>query len=66
MELPDAFSTANNISIVGQDSSRANDNSMLYRVLYICLREVMKLNKYKFHFRCTSVRFLVKLFLDRE
>ena len=56
-DLPNAFGIANDILVVGFDSNDMDHDQMLQKVLQICRQAYLKLNKYKCHFRCTSVPF---------
>ena len=56
-DLPNVFGIADNILVVGYDSDGKDHGGPLWWVLQICRNEILKLNKDKCHFRCTSVPF---------
>ena len=60
--LPGAFGITNDILIVGFERDGKDHDETLQRVLQRCGQVNIKLNKDKFHFRCTQVLSLVKLF----
>ena len=62
-DLPKVFDIAGDNLIAGYDDG-TDHYKILCRVLQICRKENPKLNQDKYHFRCTSVPFLRKSFLD--
>ena len=52
--------------ILGYDSNRTDHEKMLCRVLQICRKEKLKLYKHKCNFRCTSVPYLGKIYLQER
>ena len=57
-ELPNVFSIANDILVVGCIANWKDYDEILQRVLQIFRQVNLKLNKDKCHFRCTSVPFV--------
>ena len=57
--LPNVFSTADDILIVGNVDGR-NHEWTLKQVIQICHQENLKLNTNKCHFGCTKIPFLVR------
>ena len=51
-ELKNVFSTADDFLVLGYDNDGADHNE---KVLEICRKENLKLNKQKCNFRCTSI-----------
>ena len=62
---PNVFEIAGDILIVGYNNNGADCDGMICRVLQICRKENLKLNKDKGHFRCTSPLFLPRLCLGK-
>ena len=60
-DLPSMFGIADNFLVVGYDSNGKDHDDTLEQVLQICRQLNLKLNKDKFHFRCTSVSFFGKV-----
>ena len=56
-ELPNICVIANDMLIVHYDDYGADHERIVHRVLQICRKEHWKLDKDKYHFRCTSVPF---------
>ena len=56
-DLPNVFGIADDILVVGYDVDGEDHDHTSQRVLQICRQLNLKLNKDKFHFRCTSVPF---------
>ena len=56
-KLPNRCRIADDIIVAGYKSDGRDDDNTLYRVLPICEKENIKLNKGKYHFRCTLVSF---------
>ena len=56
-ELPNVFSTADDILVVGYKADGKGHDETLQRVLQICRQINLKLNKDKCHFGCISVQF---------
>ena len=56
-ELWNVFYIADDTLVVGHDSSGQDSDKTLCRAPQICKKEILKLNKYKCHFCCTSVPF---------
>ena len=54
-ELPDVIYIADDILIVGHDGNSADHDKTLCRVLQICRKENLKLNKSKCNFRSTTI-----------
>ena len=63
-ELPNVFSIANDILVVGYGADDKDHEETLQRVLQICTQVNLKLNKDKCHFRCTSVPFFGEIILQ--
>ena len=53
--LLNAFGIPYDILVVGYDNDCKDHGNTLQNVLQICWQVKLKLNKDKFHFRCTSV-----------
>ena len=58
--IPNVFGIAGDILIVGYEADDKDHDKTVGRVLQRCKKVNLKLNKDKFHFRCTSVPFLEK------
>ena len=56
-ELPNKFSIADDILVIGYQADGKDHDKTLQRVLQICRQVLLKLNKDKCHFRFTSVPF---------
>ena len=62
-EFPNAFGITDAIYVVGYENDHSTDHDrMPCRVLQICRKGNFKLNKYKWHFRCTSIPFFSDIF----
>ena len=59
--MPNIFGIADDILVIGYDKSVADHNEAVYSVLRQCQDVNLKLNKEKFHFRCTSIPFFSKV-----
>ena len=59
-ELPNVLEFAD-VLVVGQNDNDRDTDTILMRVLIICTEMKLNLNKYKCHFRCSSVPFLSKI-----
>ena len=62
-ELPDVVGIADDFRIVGYDDN-GTDMTEHYAEYYRYVQRILMLNKDKYHFRCTSVPFGGKLFLN--
>ena len=56
-DIPNVFGIANDILVIGYDKDGADHDKAVYSVLEQCQDVNLKLNKDKFHFRCTSIPF---------
>ena len=54
-ELPNIFGIADDILVVGCDDESPDYDRILCRLLQICRKENLKLNKVKHHFMCTII-----------
>ena len=61
-ELSNLSGIADDILVVGYDSSGTHHDKTLHGELQICRKENMKLNKEKCHSRGTSVPYFARLF----
>ena len=64
-ELSNLIGIEDDILIVGYGNNGTDNDKTLFKVLQICSKENLKLNKSKWHFRCSSGPFLTKLFLGK-
>ena len=60
-DLPNVFSIADEILVVGYEADCKDHNKTLWRVLQICRQVNLKLNKDKCPFKCTSVQFFEEI-----
>ena len=60
------FSIADDILVVAHESNEAHHDTMICKVLQICRKENLKLNKDKYHFRCTLVSFFGEIISSQE
>ena len=60
-DLHNVFGIADNILVVGYNNDGKDCDETLCQVLQISRNVNSKLNKDKFHFRCTSVLFFVEV-----
>ena len=56
-DIPNLFGFADDILVIGYDKDGADHDKAVYKVLGQCQDVNLKLNKDKFHFRCTSIPF---------
>ena len=63
--MPNVFGIADDILIIGYDKDRVDHDEAVYRVLRQCQEVNLKLNKDRYHFRCTSILFFGKV-VSRE
>ena len=55
--MPNVFGIADNILVIGYNKDGTDHDEVVYKVLKWCQDVNLKLNKEKFHFRCTSIPF---------
>ena len=60
-DMPNVFSIADDILVIGYDKDGTDHNEAVYHVLSHCKEVNLKLNKDKCHFRCTSIPFFGKV-----
>ena len=65
-DLPNVFGTVDGILVAGYDIDGKDHDKTLWWVLQICRNVNLKLNKDKFHFRCTSAPFFGEVFSRLE
>ena len=56
-DMPNVFGIADDISVIGYDKDGADHDEAVYKVLKQCQDVNLKLNKEKYHFRCTLIPF---------
>ena len=56
-DMLNVFGIADDILVIGYDKDGADRNEAVYKVLKLCQDVNLKLNKEKYHFRCTSIPF---------
>ena len=64
-DMPNIFGIADNILVIGYDEDGTDHDKVVYNVLRCCKEVNLKLNKYKCHFRCTSIPFFGKVVLRK-
>ena len=55
--MPNVFGIADDVLVVGYEDNGKDHDETLQKVLQRCREVNLKLNKDKYHFRCTSVPF---------
>ena len=65
-DIPNVFATIGDILAEGHDRNGTDHDKTLHRVVQICRKENLKLNKDKCYFRCTSVPFFGEIFHARH
>ena len=64
-DIPNVFGIAEDILVIGYNKDGAEHDGAVYNVLRQCKDVNLKLNKDKYHFRCTSIPFFSKV-VSRE
>ena len=62
-DIPNVFGIADDILVIGYDKDGADHDEAVNNVLRWCRDVNLKLNKEKFHFRCTSIPFFDEVVL---
>ena len=60
-DMPKIFGFADDILVIGYDEDGADHNKAVYNVPRQCREVNLKLNKYRCHFRCTTIPFIGKV-----
>ena len=63
--MPNVFDIADDILIAGFDEQGKDHDETLYKVLLVCRRANLKVNKGKCLFRCTSIPFFGKVMSEK-
>ena len=64
-DMPNIFCITDDILVIGYDDNGTDHDAMVHKVLQRCEEVNLKLNKEKFHFRCTSIPFFGEVILRR-
>ena len=64
-DMPNIFGIADDILVIGYDDNGADHDAAVHKVLWRSEEVNFKLNKEKFHFRCTSIPFFGEVILTK-